>query len=173
MSTFVLQQGSCVNERVDCIVNAANRYLQAGGGVCGAIFSKAGHRELQKACNAFDTPLKDGQAGLTPSFHLSDCKAIIHAVGPDFSLTPAAYQALYDAYYSSLLVMKENSFHSIAFPLISSGIFAGNLHHPSRVSYTYARRAYDDFVKTYPAYSVDMRICAFSISEYNEIMQGE
>ena len=62
---------------------------------------------------------------------------------------------------------------SIAFPLISSGIFGGNLHHPSRISYTYARRAYDDFVKAYPAYSVEMRICAFSESEYNEIVQGE
>ena len=45
MSSFKLINGSCADQKVDAVVNAANRYLAAGGGICGVIFSKAGMRE--------------------------------------------------------------------------------------------------------------------------------
>lgn len=64
----------------DMIVNAANAGLQAGGGVCGAIFRAAGYTELQAACDQIghcDT----GFAVITPGFRLK-AKYVFHAVGP-------------------------------------------------------------------------------------------
>lgn len=52
-----LINGSCADQKVDVIVNAANSRLLAGGGVCGVIFKKAGMTELTKACNQYKTPL--------------------------------------------------------------------------------------------------------------------
>ena len=93
MSKILLLNASCADQEVDVIVNAANRYLAAGGGICGVIFGKAGS-ELAPACAKYKTPLKDGEAVITPAFNLKKAKAIIHAVGPDFSLTPEAFKEL-------------------------------------------------------------------------------
>ena len=166
MSKIELIQGSCVNQIADVIVNAANRYLAAGGGVCGAIFSKAGTRELTSACNEHKTPLKDGDAVITPSFGIKNAKAIIHAVGPDFSSTPKAFKELYYAYYNSMVVMKDNGYHSISFPLISSGIFGGSLDNPVEESVKQCCRAYKKFTDDYPDYEIDVLLCVFSSSEY-------
>ena len=48
MSTFNLINGSCVDQNVDVIVNAANNQLMSGGGVCGEIFRRAGYIELRE-----------------------------------------------------------------------------------------------------------------------------
>ena len=64
----------------DAVVNAANSGLQAGGGVCGAIFKAAGHHRLQDACDKFGH-CDVGSAVITPGFDLK-AKYIIHAVGP-------------------------------------------------------------------------------------------
>ena len=53
---------------------------------------------------------------------------------PDFNRTPNVFKELYDAYYSSLELLKKHNLHSISFPLISSGIFGGNLENPARES---------------------------------------
>ena len=86
--------------------------------------------DLTDACSKYTTPLKDGSAVITPAFNMTNAKAIIHAVGPNFSVTPKAFKELYDAYYNSLKVMMDNDYHSISFPLISSGIFGGSLSNP-------------------------------------------
>ena len=68
---------------VDCVVNAANEGLWAGGGVCGAIFKEAGYNELTDACTKIghcDT----GNAVITPGFQLK-AKYIIHAVPLDLT----------------------------------------------------------------------------------------
>lgn len=65
---------------VDAIVNAANSQLQAGGGVCGAIFEEAGYKELTAACRKIGH-CETGSAVITPGFSLK-AKYIIHAVGP-------------------------------------------------------------------------------------------
>ena len=54
-----LIHGSCADQNVDAVVNAANSGLCAGGGLCGVIFSKAGMKELAAACSEYDTRLKD------------------------------------------------------------------------------------------------------------------
>jgi O-acetyl-ADP-ribose deacetylase (regulator of RNase III) len=168
MSQIQLKNGSCIDEKVDAVVNAANKYLAAGGGICGAIFSKADHTQLQNACNQYDTPLKDGEAVITPAFNLKNAKYIIHAVGPDFSVTPRAYNELAEAYYSSLKVLMQNNLHSISFPLISSGIFGGNLQNPAATSTEMCLKAYGWFLNNHPDYDIDVRLCAYSNNEYQD-----
>ena len=165
MSNVKLVNGSCVEQNVDAIVNAANKYLASGSGVCGAIFEKAGYDELTNACNMIETPLKDGDAVITPAFGITNAKYIIHAVGPNFAVTPNAFDKLYDAYYNSLALLKENNLHSISFPLISSGIYGGELENPVDVSVSEFLKAYGDFVRENRDYDIDVSICAFSEKE--------
>ena len=70
MSNIELINGSCADQDVDVVVNAANNGLWAGGGICGVIFKKAGMAELTDACKKHKTPLKDGDAVITPAFNL-------------------------------------------------------------------------------------------------------
>ena len=168
MSRIELVNGSCADQKVDVVVNAANDGLWAGGGICGVIFKKAGLAQLTAACKKYKTPLKDGSAVITPAFNLTNAVFIIHAVGPDFSRTPKAFKELFDAYYNSLHVMMDNGFHSISFPLISSGIFGGSLSNPVAESTKQCCRAYLKFVTDYPSYDVDVRLCAFSAKEMQE-----
>ncbi len=113
MSNLKLINDSCVNQNVDAIVNAANKYLLAGGGICGAIFKKAGLATLTNACSEYARPLKDGEAVITPAFGITNAKYIIHAVGPDFNVTPKAFKELFEAYYNSLVVLKNNHLHTL------------------------------------------------------------
>ena len=165
MSKIELLNASCADQKVDAVVNAANSGLWAGGGICGVIFQKAGLKQLTEACSAYKTPLNDGDAVITPAFNMTNAKHIIHAVGPDFSYTPTAFKELFDAYYNSLSVLKENDLHSISFPLISSGIFCGNLPDPASESTKQCCRAYIKFTTDYPDYEIEVKLCAFTQRE--------
>ena len=162
VSKIDLINGSCADQNVDAVVNAANSGLWAGGGICGVIFKKAGMAELTDACSKYKTPLSDGDAVITPAFKMTNAKAVIHAVGPNFALTPNAFDKLFDAYYNSLAVLKENGYHSISFPLISSGIFGGNLDNPAAESTKQCLLAYRKFTADHPDYDVDVKLCAFT-----------
>lgn len=164
-SKIELLNGSCADQKVDVVVNAANSGLWAGGGICGVIFSKAGRSQLADACKKYKTPLNDGDAVITPVFNMTNAKAIIHAVGPNFGVTPMAFKELFDAYYNSLVTLMKNEYHSIAFPLISSGIFGGSLSNPVAESTKQCCRAYKKFTADYPMYTVDVKLCAFSPRE--------
>ena len=165
MSKIVLINASCADQVVDAVANAANDGLWAGGGICGVIFKKAGMAALTAACAQYQTPLKDGSAVITPAFKMTNAKYIIHAVGPNFSRTPKAFKELFDAYYNSLCVLKDNGLHSISFPLISSGIFGGNLPDPVAESTKQCCRAYCKFIADFPDYAIDVKLCAFSDKE--------
>lgn len=108
---------------VHAIVNAANTELKMGGGVCGAIFKAAGARDLERACKALG-PIKTGEAVLTPAFALPS-KYVIHAAGPiyDKKHPEQSENELRSTYRNSLKVALENGCESLAFPLISSGIY--------------------------------------------------
>ena len=168
MSSIKLLNESCIDQDVDVIVNAANRYLAPGAGVCGAIFRRAGYVELSTACNKYELPLLDGDVVITPAFGITNAKYIIHAVGPDFGHTPNAFKELYNAYYNSLIVLKENNLHSISFPLISSGIFGYGLDNPTRESTKQCIRAYNKFINDFPDYEINVLLCAFSQKEFIE-----
>ena len=168
MSNIKLIHASCVEQEVDAIVNAANRYLEAGGGVCGAIFNKAGYNELTEACQKINTPLDDGEAAITPAFNIKNAKFIIHAVGPNFGTTPNAFDKLFDAYYNSMKLLIENNLHLIAFPLISAGIYGGQLEDPAGESAKQCRLAYEKIVEDNKDYEIDVELCAYTEAEYIE-----
>lgn len=170
-SKIELINGSCADQIVDVIVNAANSRLLAGGGICGVIFKKAGMTELTKACNKYNTPLNDGDAVITPAFNLKNAKAIIHAVGPNFGNKPTAFKELFDAYYNSLMTLMNYGYCSISFPLISAGIFGGSLDHPVAESTKQCCSAYKKFTENYPMYAVDVKLCAFTANEMLEARQ--
>ncbi|MDO4507070.1 MAG: macro domain-containing protein [Spirochaetales bacterium] len=166
MSNFNLIKGNCAVQNVDAVVNAANRNLRGGSGICGVIFKACGWNTLQAACDALNPPVKDGEAVITPAFNMKNARHIIHAVGPDFGSTPKAFLELFNAYYNSLVVLKDNNLHSISFPLISAGIFGGNLPDPAGESAKQCSRAYKKFIQDYPDYNVDVMLCAYADDEY-------
>jgi len=108
--------------KVDSIVNAANTELRAGGGVCGAIFAAAGIETLQKACDKL-APIKTGDAVITMGYSLP-AKYVIHTAGPIYKDGKHEEESLLrSCYVNSLDLAKKHSCESIAFPLLSSGIY--------------------------------------------------
>lgn len=107
---------------VDIIVNAANTGLKMGGGVCGAIFAAAGADKLQAECDQIGF-CAVGEAVVTDGYRLP-AKKIIHTVGPVWQGGGAdEAKLLHRAYTSSLQLALEQDCKTIAFPLISSGIY--------------------------------------------------
>lgn len=135
-SILAIQKGDILNTDAQAIVNAANEQLLGGAGVCGAIFKAAGWDKLQEACDRYPETSSIrcpvGQACITDSFDLKklDKKSIeyiIHAVGPDCRIIKDEKLQdilLENAYINSLILADQNNIKSIAFPFISSAIYA-------------------------------------------------
>ncbi len=119
---FEIVRNDITKMRTDAIVNAANPALTPGGGVCGAIFKAAGFEKLEAACRGIGR-CETGGAVITPGFELQ-AKYIIHAVGPVWQGgSKNEPELLKSCYRSALELAQRHRVRSIAFPLISSGIF--------------------------------------------------
>lgn len=119
---FNIIRNDIVSMEVDAIVNAANPELKQGGGVCGRIFYAAGAQEMTRACDAIGL-CEPGSAVITPGFNLP-AKFVIHTVGPIWQGgKQGEEQVLRSAYRSSLEIALAHGLKSVAFPLISSGIY--------------------------------------------------
>ena len=163
MSKLEIIHGSSVDMEVDAIVNAANSGLKKGGGVCGAIFRKAGADELKKACIEIGH-CKTGSAAITPGFNLQS-KYIIHAVGPIWQGGgKREAELLYSTYEKSLILARQNNCHSIAFPVISSGIYG----YPKREAWKIAIKACKNFICDNPDYPI--RIIFAVLSDKSKLL---
>lgn len=119
---FGIIRDDIAHVRADVLVNAANERLVAGGGVCGAIFAGAGHERMSAACREIGS-CPTGGAVTTPGFDLP-CRWVVHAVGPIWRGGAHGERDQLHACYRSVFAEVERlGAASVAFPLISAGIF--------------------------------------------------
>jgi O-acetyl-ADP-ribose deacetylase len=112
-------RGDLTESNVDAIVNAANSYLQHGGGVAGAIARKGGHIIQEESNGIGYVPV--GECAITTGGRLK-AKFVIHAVGPRWGEGDEENK-LKNAVRSTLTLASERGFETLSMPAISAGIF--------------------------------------------------
>ncbi|NMN98871.1 O-acetyl-ADP-ribose deacetylase [Antrihabitans stalactiti] len=126
MTKIEVVEGDITDIQVDAIVNAANSSLLGGGGVDGAIHRAGGPAILAECRQLRATVLPDGlprgDAVATTAGKLR-ARWVIHTVGPVYSRTEDLSHVLRSAYTRSLEVADELGARTVAFPLISAGVY--------------------------------------------------
>ena len=144
MGQIKIIQGDITKVNCDAIVNAANSSLLGGGGVDGAIHYAAGP-ELLAECRTLHG-CRTGEAKITKGYKLP-AQFVIHTVGPIyFEHTPAQAESLLNSCYeNSLKLAKEKGFKTIAFPLISAGVYGYPQREAIKVAIETMKQHRDDF----------------------------
>ncbi|MCL1470253.1 O-acetyl-ADP-ribose deacetylase [Argonema antarcticum A004/B2] len=127
-------EGDITKQQVDAIVNAANEALMPGSGVCGAIHRAAGEGlwEECKKLNGCET----GDAKITKGYKLP-AKWVIHTVGPVWE--GGSYgedELLAGCYRRCLELAEQHNIRAIAFPAISTGVYAFPLERAAKIAVT-------------------------------------
>ncbi len=121
-----LIKGDITTQQVDAVVNAANHTLMGGGGVDGAIH-RAGGPEILAECKRlrkerYPDGLPTGESVATTAGNLP-ARWVIHTVGPTWAKTKDKSGLLRSCYATSLAVADQLGARTVAFPLVSSGIY--------------------------------------------------
>ena len=122
MPTVTAVHGDITTQQVDAIVNAANNAMRGGGGVDGAIHRAGGPAILRDCIARFPRGLATGDAGWTTGGDLPS-RWVVHTVGPNWNAGQRDRELLVSCYRRSLQVADELGARSIAFPLISAGVY--------------------------------------------------
>ncbi|HYF73478.1 MAG TPA: O-acetyl-ADP-ribose deacetylase [Nocardioides sp.] len=119
---ITVAQGDITREAVDAVVNAANSAMRGGGGVDGAIHRAGGPAVLADCKARFPHGLPTGEAGWTTAGDLP-ARWVIHVVGPNYAAGQRDRSLLLSCYTRALEVADELGAATVAFPLVSAGIY--------------------------------------------------
>ncbi|WP_065570851.1 O-acetyl-ADP-ribose deacetylase [Microbacterium oleivorans] len=122
MSRVTVVRGDITRQQVDAVVNAANRAMRGGGGVDGAIHRAGGPEILADCIARFPHGLATGDAGWTTAGDLP-ARWVIHVVGPNHTAGERDRGLLTSCYRRALEVADDLGATTVAFPLISAGIY--------------------------------------------------
>ncbi len=151
-------RGDITTQEVDAIVNAANSRMRGGGGVDGAIHRAGGPEVLADCVQRFPSGLPTGQAGWTTAGRLP-ARWVIHVVGPVFTGDTDARRPLLTACYTNALrVADELGARSVAFPLVSAGVYGWPIDD--------AARAAIEALRSTPTSVREARMVAFNTAAY-------
>ena len=120
-------QGDITQQHVDAVVNAANRGMRGGGGVDGAIHRAGGRAVLDDCIARFPDGLATGDAGWTTAGDLP-ARWVIHVVGPNYNAGERDRALLLSCYSRALAVADSLGASTVAFPLVSAGIYGWPRH---------------------------------------------
>jgi O-acetyl-ADP-ribose deacetylase len=115
-------RGDIARQEVDAVVNAANNRMRGGSGVDGAIHRVGGPQVLADCVKRFPHGLATGQAGWTTAGNLP-ARWVIHVVGPNFTAGERDRGLLTSCYANALHVADELGARTVAFPLVSAGVY--------------------------------------------------
>ena len=115
-------QGDITQQDVDAVVNAANRGMRGGGGVDGAIHRAGGPAVLEDCMRRFPDGLATGDAGWTTAGEMK-ARWVIHVVGPNRHAGETDRSLLTSCYSRALEVADELGARTVAFPLVSAGVY--------------------------------------------------
>ena len=143
----------------DAIVNAANSSLLGGGGVDGAIHRAAGP-ELLEECRSLNG-CRTGEAKITKGYRLP-ARYVIHTVGPIYSGSRRDADDLYNCYYNSLELARDNGLHTVDFPAISTGVYGYPKEEAAKIAYT----AVLNWQVNNPEYGIEVVFALFSKADH-------
>jgi O-acetyl-ADP-ribose deacetylase len=167
-----LVQGDITERAVDAIVNAANSFLQHGGGVAGTIVRKGGQIIQEESDRIGHVPV--GSAAITTAGRLPS-KYIIHAVGPRMGEGDEDNK-LKSAVSSSLQIAAEKGLKSVSMPAISSGIFGFPKERCARILVTetadYLRKNQGCSLEVVEFCVYDDEMAHYFRNEFNTLKEG-
>ncbi len=114
--------GDITQQDLDAVVNAANNRMRGGGGVDGAIHAAGGQAVFEDCVRRFPDGLATGDAGWTTAGQMP-ARWVIHVVGPNYNAGERDRSLLTSCYRRALEVADELGAQSVAFPLISAGVY--------------------------------------------------
>jgi O-acetyl-ADP-ribose deacetylase (regulator of RNase III) len=153
-------EGDITTQDVDAVVNAANNRMRGGGGVDGAIHRAGGRAVLEDCVARFPHGLATGDAGWTTAGDMP-ARWVIHVVGPNFTAGQRDRSLLTSCYSRALAIAAELDARTIAFPLVSAGVYGWPL--------TDAIDAAVTTLRSTPTQVQEARLVAFGRATYDAI----